>query len=320
MTVTQCSAGEPIDRLETSILVDNSTDILSSPGPTGLQILSTRCLCCAVHGFACIVKAQRGTETRSVLFDTGPDPLVLMGNAARLGIDWGEVDAIVLSHGHFDHTGASLAALNAIRNRRGGARVPVYLHPLMFRRRGQSVPGGTTVILDDVPSPELLREAGGELIVTTDRAPLFAGLIQVSGEIARVTTFETGLPGHLRRCEGDRAWEPDPLIIDERFLVADLAGKGLVVMSACSHAGIVNVLHQAQADFPSRPLYAVIGGLHLSGANEAIIPQTVEALRLFAPSVIAAGHCTGWRAQAALMTTFGERFLAPTAVGKSYIF
>jgi 7,8-dihydropterin-6-yl-methyl-4-(beta-D-ribofuranosyl)aminobenzene 5'-phosphate synthase len=321
----------PVDRLEVRVLVDNSTDMLSTPGPAaeseltglvrrGMRLISGRCLCCAAHGFACTVRAHRGAERRTVLFDTGPDPLVLLGNVAKLGIDWGEVDAIMLSHGHFDHTGAVLAALDAIRNRRGGGRVPVHLHPGMFARRGQALPGGAVVMLEDVPSPDLLGEAGAEPMVTAEAASLFDGLFHVSGEIARVTPFEVGLPGHVRRSDDGKRWEPDPLIVDERFLAADVAGKGLVVFSACSHAGIVNVLNQARVDFPDRPLHGVIGGFHLAGGNEAIIPQTIEAMKPFALSVIAAGHCTGWRAQAALAEAFGQAVLAPTAAGKTYTF
>ena len=321
----------PVDRLEVRVLVDNSVDMLSTPGPAaeselvglvrrGMRLVAGRCLCCGAHGFACVVTAQRGADKRTVLFDSGPDPLVLLGNAAKLGIDWGEIDAIVLSHGHFDHTGAVLAALDAIRNRKGGGRVPVYVHPGMFRRRGQALPDGSVVKLEDVPSPELLREAGGEPFVTADPASLFDGLFHVSGEIARLTPFEVGLPGHVRRSDDGGRWEPDPLLMDERYLAVDVAGKGLVIFSACSHAGIVNVLRHAGADFPDRPLHAVIGGFHLAGANEAIIPQTMEAMKPFALSVIAAGHCTGWRAQAALVATYGQAALAPTAAGKSYAF
>ena len=325
------SSAKAVERLEVRVVVDNSTDMLSTPGPAaeselggllrrGIRLVSGRCLCCAAHGFACTVTAQRGAERRTVLFDTGPDPLVLLGNAAKLGIDFGEIDAIVLSHGHFDHTGAVLAALDAIRNRRGGGRIPVYLHPLMFRRRGQSMPDGTIVTIEDVPSIELLLEAGAEPIVATKAQSLFGGLAHVSGEIERVTPFEVGLPGHLSRSEDGSDWEPDPWIIDERFLAVDVAGKGLVVFSACSHAGIVNVLHHARATFPDTPLHAAIGGLHLAGSNEAIIPQTVEALKPFSLSVIAAGHCTGWRAHAALVQAFGDSILAPAAVGKTYVF
>jgi 7,8-dihydropterin-6-yl-methyl-4-(beta-D-ribofuranosyl)aminobenzene 5'-phosphate synthase len=114
-------------------------------------------------------------------------------------------------------------------------------------------------------------------------------------------------------------WEPDELLIDERWLAVNVAGKGLVVFSACSHAGIVNVCRHARATFPDVPLYAIMGGLHLSGANEAIIPQTVDGLAEFDIQVIAAGHCTGWRAMTALSNAFGSA-LAPTAVGKQFTF
>jgi len=100
----------------------------------------------------------------------------------------------------------------------------------------------------------------------------------------------------------------------------NVAGKGLIVFSACSHAGIVNVLKLARDSFPDVPMYGVFGGLHLSGTNERIIPQTVEAMGAFDLSVVGAGHCTGWRAMAALLQAFGDQRLAPLAVGKRYRF
>jgi len=115
-------------------------------------------------------------------------------------------------------------------------------------------------------------------------------------------------------------WEPDELLIDERFLAVNVAGKGLVVFSACSHAGIVNVLTHARESFTGVPLHAAMGGLHLSGTNEAVIPQTVDGLRTFDLKTIAAGHCTGWRAMTALANAFGDKILAPTAVGKRFTF
>jgi len=142
----------------------------------------------------------------------------------------------------------------------------------------------------------------------------------VSGEIPRVTPFERGLPGQHRRTLDGTGWELDELIMDERFVAVNVAGKGLIVFSACSHAGIVNVLKCAKATFGNIPLYGAVGGLHLSGSTERIIPDTVEALREFGLSVIAAGHCTGWRAMTALANTFGEGKLVPLAVGKRFSF
>jgi 7,8-dihydropterin-6-yl-methyl-4-(beta-D-ribofuranosyl)aminobenzene 5'-phosphate synthase len=267
-----------------------------------------------------MVTVQKGSERRTILFDTGPEPLILMNNVARLGIDLGAIDAIVLSHGHFDHVGAVLAAISAIRNRKGGATVPIYLHPGMFTRRGYQLPDGVVVILEDVPDVDQLTECGADPFVTTNAVSLFGGLFQVSGEVERVTPFEQGLPGHVRWKQDDASWEPDPYIVDERFLAVNVGGKGLVVLTACSHAGVINVLEHAHATNPALSLHAVVGGLHLSGSTEAIISPTLDALKKFDLSVIAAGHCTGWRAQAALLQTFGTSVLAPTAVGKTYSF
>jgi 7,8-dihydropterin-6-yl-methyl-4-(beta-D-ribofuranosyl)aminobenzene 5'-phosphate synthase len=143
------------------------------------------------------------------------------------------------------------------------------------------------------------------------------GLFMVSGEIPRVTDYERGFPGQVRQTQ-DGQWEPDELMMDERWLGIHVKDKGLVVFTACSHAGVVNVLKDARAKFPAIPIHAVFGGFHLSGPNEAIIEQTVDGLKAFDLKLIGAGHCTGWRAVAALSQAFGDQILAPSAVGKHY--
>ena len=320
-----------VDRLEILILVDNLTDMLSTAKPSseselsghfkrGMRLIGGRCLCCAAHGFACLVTAWRNGSSHRVLFDTGPEPHVLLRNVERLGVDLAGIEAIVLSHGHFDHVGALTAALDAIRARNGAVDVPVYVHPGMFRSRAQQMPDGTMLLLEDVPDPKTMQAHGARVVETASEAALLDEMFHVSAEIARTTPFERGLPGHFARTGQGEAWEPDPLILDERYLAINVAGKGLVVLSACSHAGLINVLTDARAKFPETPIHAVAGGFHLAGANEAIIPQTIEALRAFDISVIAAAHCTGWRAMAALATGFGEDVLDPCAVGKTYRF
>ena len=106
--------------------------------------------------------------------------------------------------------------------------------------------------------------------------------------------------------------------MDERFVAVQVKGKGQFVFSACSHAGIINVLTHARACFPEVPLYGVMGGFHLSGVTEKAIPETVRDLKGFAPKLIAPGHCTGWRALSALAREFGDE-LVPSAVGKHYL-
>jgi 7,8-dihydropterin-6-yl-methyl-4-(beta-D-ribofuranosyl)aminobenzene 5'-phosphate synthase len=321
----------PVDALEVHILVDNATDMLSSTPAhvesegaslmrRGVRVMGGKCLCCAAHGLSCLVTASRGGERRTLLFDSGPEEYAFERNVTRLGADLAPVEAIVLSHGHWDHAGAMLLALTMIRARNGGREVAYHAHPDMFRTRGVKMPGGGHRQMEDVPGVEQLASFGAKVTVTREPQSLLGDMIHVSGEIPRVTDFERGYPGQVRRTEDGQGWEPDELLIDERWIGINVAGKGLVVLTACSHAGVVNVLSHAQQTFPDVPLHAVMGGLHLSGANEAVIPQTVEGLKQFGLKTIAAGHCTGWRAMTALANAFGDQVLAPSAVGKRYRF
>jgi 7,8-dihydropterin-6-yl-methyl-4-(beta-D-ribofuranosyl)aminobenzene 5'-phosphate synthase len=318
----------PVDRLEIQVLVDNATDGLSTTPANiepefafatrrGLRASSGRCLCCAVHGLSCLVTAYRGDVQHSVLFDSGPEDYAFERNTTRLGADLGKVESIVLSHGHWDHSGAMFLALGAIRARNGGRPVPYYAHPGMFHTRGVTHPGGVR-IMDDVPGIDDLTAQGAHVICTTEPQTFLDGMFFVSGEIPRHTAFEHGMPGQVRKTADGKGWEPDELLMDERWLAVHVREKGLFIFSACSHAGIVNVLTHARASFPGVPLHGVMGGFHLSGANEKIIPQTVAAMKEFGLAIIAAGHCTGWRAMSALANTFGDKVLAPSAVGKRY--
>ena len=324
---------EAVDSIQVQILVDNVTDNLSSVPSfvetefaalgrrrRGAWVLGGDCLCCAAHGLSCLLTIRHDGAAHTVLFDTGPEDRTFEQNVSRLGVDLGPVEAIVLSHGHWDHAGAMLRALQLIMDRNGGQPVPCYTHPDMFRTRASKQPDGAMRVMSDVPGIEAMTSCGGRVINTTEPQLVAGHTLYVSGEIPRVTRFERGLPGQHRRTLDGTGWELDEAIRDERFLAVNVAGKGLVVLTACSHAGVVNVLTHARACFPDVPLHAVVGGLHLSGTNEKIIPDTVEALRPFDLSVIAAGHCTGWRATAALANAFGDRRLVPLSVGKRFAF
>ncbi len=320
---------QPVDRLEIHILVDNATDSLSSvPGHVepefsylhrkGMRVLSGKCICCANHGLSCLVTAHRGNEARTLLFDTGPEPDTFERNTRQLGIDLTGVEALVLSHGHWDHAGGMLRAIDMIRSDGRNRDLPYYAHPDMFRERGRRLPDGGIFPMENVPSVAELTAHGARVVATREPQAVLNGMFYVSGEIPRVTPFEKGLPGHCSRTE--KGWELDPWIMDERWLGANVAGKGLVVFTACSHAGVVNVLKDARGKHPDIPLYCVMGGLHLSGPTESIIPETVAGLREFGLTYIAAGHCTGWRAITALVNAFGEGVVTPTAVGKRFVF
>lgn len=318
------------DRVEVLVLVDNVTDNLSSV-PAGVEtelsrfwrrgarLMAGSSLCCAAHGLSCAITVQRGDVTRTLLFDTGPDAEVFQRNADRLGFDLGSIDGLMLSHGHWDHAGAMERALDMAQLRNGGRAVPTYMHPGMYRRRAMRGPDGTLFPFDDVPAAETLARHGAQVVHATQAQVVLDDLFYVSGEIPRVSTFEHGLPGQVRRTEDGSGWEPDPMLMDERFLAVRVQGQGVLVFTACSHAGVVNVLTHARDCFPGEPMLGVLGGLHLAGSTEKAIPATVDALRAFDLQTIAAGHCTGWRALHALARAFGDA-VVPSTVGKTYRF
>ena len=317
------------DRVEIVVLVDNVTDTLSSAPPfvtrewvalkrRGMRITAGSALCCANHGLALVITAHGPDGARTVLFDGGPVDYAVERNGTRLGIDFGAIGAVMLSHGHWDHAGGIPQALAMIRAANGDRAVPLLLHPGMFAERASRQADGGVMPMDRVPSPAEW-EAMGALPVVSAAPGTFAGdLFWISGEIPRRTAYERGLPTQVARASRDAPWQPDPLLMDERALAVRVRGKGLVVFSACSHAGIVNVLHHVRDSFPGEPIHAAMGGLHLSGENEAIIPETVRDLGGFGLAHVFPAHCTGWRAVNALERTFGEPVVAPAAVGKIY--
>jgi metal-dependent hydrolase (beta-lactamase superfamily II) len=148
------------DRVEVLVLVDNVTDNLSTAPAyvenewprlwkKGMRRLSGRCLCCGAHGLSCAITAWRGESARTLLFDTGPDASVFERNVDRLGFDVASIDGIVLSHGHWDHCGAMLRALEMIQLGTGGRAVPTYMHPGMYRTRAVKERDGSMRAFED---------------------------------------------------------------------------------------------------------------------------------------------------------------------------
>jgi 7,8-dihydropterin-6-yl-methyl-4-(beta-D-ribofuranosyl)aminobenzene 5'-phosphate synthase len=319
-----------VDALEVLVLVDNVTDSLSSNPKdvlpewsvllTGgkLRVLAGSTICCAHHGLSLLLTAQVGSRKRTLLFDAGPAAATFQRNTEILGVDFASIEAVVLSHGHWDHAGGLLAAIESIARSRGSKSFTCYVHPGMFRQRATKRPDGQLYVNELVPDPERLSGAGANVLNTSEPQSVADGAFYVSGEIPRVTSYEAGVPNHLTRSADGTSWEPDPLIMDERFVSVNIKGKGQFVFSACSHAGLINVLTHARAVFPSIPLHGAMGGLHLSGINERVIPQTVADLKNFGLKLLAPGHCTGWRALSQMAREFGEE-LVPSAVGKKYL-
>jgi 7,8-dihydropterin-6-yl-methyl-4-(beta-D-ribofuranosyl)aminobenzene 5'-phosphate synthase len=335
---------DPLDELVLTVVVDNETDTLSSVDagvpqipevaslvgrvPPSRQHDGHDCipvfdqLCVACHGLSVLATARKGGESRTVLFDVGPYADVWLENAERLALDLAAIETLFLSHWHFDHSGGIpevVAAITAAR-RKAGCEEPlvVDLHPDRPDQRGIQLPMGTVVMLPEEPSIAAIESAGGRVVTHSDAHVFGSKLFLASGEIERVTAYETGLVGHLS-FRGDNC-EADPLILDERFVAAHVRGRGVTVLSACSHAGVVNACLAAKRHLPDLPIDVVLGGYHLAGrAMEPRIPETVRDLSLLIePRIVAPGHCTGWRAKAALADAFAPGRYGPSVVGSRY--
>jgi len=321
-----------VDVCEVRVLVDNVSDLLSTVPASvtpevpnllkaGMEELSGECLCCAHWGLSLAITTKLDGRERHLLFDTGPQGETVERNGARLGLDFGQIQCAVLSHGHWDHAGGMLKALNRITVANGGTKIPLHVNPGMFVKRAMEFPDGRIVPFKDVPGPDDLSASGADLVNAEEARLLLDNTFYLSGEIPRITPYEKGLPGHVKQTKSQTGWEPDPLIMDERWLAVNVKGMGVIVFTACSHAGVINVLKHAQKLFHPTPVYGVMGGFHLSGAScEQIIPETIADLTTFGLKVIVPGHCTGWRATHALVNAFGEETVIPSAVGRLHRF
>lgn len=332
MSTLVAASLRPVDSLEVLVLVDNVSDSLSTVPPgvinenatlrkAGMREMSGEAKCCAHHGLSLVLAARSGDEVRHVMFDAGPEAYTVTRNGDRLGVPFKDIEAVALSHGHWDHGGGLPEAVRLIFGANGGRRVPVHVNDGMFVQRASRLPDGSALPMKDVPRPETLQTAGAEVISSPQARLIGSGFFYLSGDIPRVTSYEKGLPGQMKRSADGSEWEPDPWIRDERYLAANVKDKGIVVFSMCSHAGVVNVLRDAQSLFGGAPLHAVMGGFHLAGQGvEAIIPETILDLLSFGLKRIVPAHCTGWRASTALANACDEGVLLPSAVGRTFVF
>jgi 7,8-dihydropterin-6-yl-methyl-4-(beta-D-ribofuranosyl)aminobenzene 5'-phosphate synthase len=317
---------EPVDEVVITTLVDNSYDgLLGDVGPARRAAMGrTKRVAApqfergdtvpglvAEHGFAALVTTRRGDRTHTLLFDTGISPNGLADNMERLGITAGDIEAVVLSHGHFDHAGG----IAGLARRCGRSGLPMILHPLVWTARRTVIPGRPGWELP-VLRRRSIEDEGFEVIERRQPSLVLDGSVLITGEVDRTTDFETGMPFH--EALGPGGWEPDPLILDDQALVVHVRGRGLVVLTGCGHAGAVNICRYALRLTGSTTLLGLLGGFHLSGpAFEPIIEPTVAALNELAPDVIVPAHCTGWRAQHRLAAALPDAFI-PNAVGTTF--
>jgi 7,8-dihydropterin-6-yl-methyl-4-(beta-D-ribofuranosyl)aminobenzene 5'-phosphate synthase len=303
------------DAVQVFVIMDNYIDLLL-PGGARVErpalakdgVIPSDTLL-AEHGLSLLITVRRGVESTQVLLDAGYSQVGVPHNLDMLGVSLKDVEAVVLSHGHMDHFGALPEVV-----RRVGRPVPLVVHPeALAGKRFRKTPAGVIDRFPPLPAEEL--DAAGA-ILTWAKEPYLApsALWAASGGVSRTTEFEKGMPGALMDT-GD-GMVPDPLA-DDMAIIINLKDKGLVVISGCAHAGIINTVRHAIQLTGQDKVHAVIGGFHLSGAAfEPIIGRTVEELKAWHPQVVMPMHCTGRKAQAALEKDLGPAFVVASVGAK----
>lgn len=322
---------DAVDRVEVRTLIDNVSDMLLL-GRNGIERAPMAAaaawrapvveaplmldphlpeMLVAEHGFSALVTVTKGERTRHLMFDAGLSVGGLSHNLRALQLNIADVEAIVMSHGHFDHVGG----LNGLIREGGVSRLPMLLHPDFWLRRRITIPGQAPI---DLPATSKGAIQGAGFAIIEGRAPslLMDGSVLITGEVDRTTEFERGMAVH--EAWRDEAWTPDPLILDDQALIVRIEGKGLLILTGCGHAGIVNIVRHAQALTGETRVAAIIGGFHLNGPFLApFIAPTVDALAACQPSLIVPAHCTGFEAVRAISLAMPDAF-ALNSVGTKY--
>ena len=232
-----------------------------------------------------------------ILFDTGQS-CVLEKNARKLGIDLNHADVLVLSHGHYDHTGGIPCVLG--RN----DRTEVYCHPGITRQRYVIRDGKPRSIQISAPSLSAISNHPGNKLHWTPEKTMLNDRIGITGSIPRTTAFEdTGGPFYL-----DTEGKHEDDIGDEIALWIETT-RGLVICLGCSHPGMINTLNFICSETGIQDIYAIVGGFHLNSAGKQRIQKTIDALQTFSPENIIPCHCTGEYAMKAMAQHFGQRVL-----------
>ncbi|ASJ02827.1 MBL fold metallo-hydrolase [Thermococcus profundus] len=257
----------------------------------------------AQHGVSFLIDAQSGGIRRRILFDTASYAEPILFNMKLLKLDPGEIDAVLLSHSHFDHTGGLLGIMREIKR-----EVPVFAHPDIFKVSFAMDP---EFVYAGIPplrggTREKIEELGGIWILSRDPIRIMPGIFTL-GEVPveQRADFEKETSIGLYKLEDGRVTKDD---VSDEIGLAINTRKGLVVVGGCSHPGIVSMVRRAREISGVERVHAVVGGFHLIDADDERIQKTVEALKGMGVKKVYAGHCTGLKAEALFASEFGENF------------
>jgi 7,8-dihydropterin-6-yl-methyl-4-(beta-D-ribofuranosyl)aminobenzene 5'-phosphate synthase len=251
------------------------------------------------HGLSLLIEITSGDIRKKILLDTGQSEKAILFNSRHLNIDLNTIDMIILSHCHYDHTGGLIGILKEI-----GREIPVIAHPAIFRQTYSVDPYLRSIGMPLENTKENIRQHGGHLLLTDKPLNIMKGVIS-TGEVERSTDFENkGI--NTFNIRENRISHDD--LIDDLSIIINIRNKGILVISGCSHAGIINILKHTVKITGIKDVYGVVGGLHLLNSSDLIIDKTIESLSNMNIQLVAAGHCTGLNGQYKLSKAFDKGY------------
>lgn len=300
-----------LERVEITVLVDNYIDIfMPSTKVAAYPVPGKGSMLWAEQGLSLWIEVWDQGHRQSILYDFGRTEQVLLHNADLLELDFGRLDALVLSHGHVDHYGCLLPVISKAKQ-----ECRLYFHPKAHgRKRFVQKKDGTYAGPWEMDK-KVVDYFGSRIEKSSAPSTVMPGL-HLSGEIERITDFEPGMANAFVEIEGERVHDG---IEDDQAIFIELGNERLIALTGCCHAGAVNTLEQARKQFPEKKIHALLGGLHLNSAGETQMEKTMEYISRADIEHIAAFHCTGYLAQKTLMDRFGDRWI-PSTVGAKFTF
>lgn len=314
-----------------TVLVDNRADLIVKSTETVKYFADKPLL--AEHGFAALIDLKDAGVR--ILWDAGISEATLLENMKRMEIDPKTIDFIALSHGHGDHTGAMTNVLKAMaiwppksrkwdkdtpmdemRRYAAGRRVPLVAHPAAFRELWGIDDDGTKYGPTLGPPRAEWEAVGAEIVLSEGPYQLGPGC-WTTGFVPRESFEALGLSSKAYYRDGDTFVRH--AIEDDQAVVINVKGKGLVVLSGCAHAGIVNTVRQAQALSGVERVWAILGGFHLARSSAKDVGRTIDAVEAFQPQMIAPTHCTGFDAINRFADRMPDAFVRGL-VGTTYLF
>jgi 7,8-dihydropterin-6-yl-methyl-4-(beta-D-ribofuranosyl)aminobenzene 5'-phosphate synthase len=308
------------DKIMVTILTDNYSDINAYSHPIAQRFRRAPGLPLekwalhAEHGLSYLVETAINGANHSFLFDFGSDSAGVLRNMEILNVDFNKLEALALSHGHWDHDLTFLDLMKAKKDKmREG--IPLYVGEEAFIERFSRESSGKVVGMNQLRREDVEALGFIKIVEIKDPTSVAPGAL-FSGKIAMVTEYEKILPRLVKKENNEYVQDLFP---GEQALIINLKGRGLIILSGCAHRGIVNAVKTAQRVTGIEKIHAVVGGFHLVESSPEVVQKTVADIMALSPNYIVPTHCTGFPAITAFAREMPKQFVL-SSVGTRFTF